>query len=199
MEDMFLKKILLQSLITLKLRDRISSKTQNINNDQGFTLIELLVVIIIIGLLAAIALPSFLGQTQKARFSEAKLYVGTMSRNQQAYYLEKGVFATDLSSLGMGGANSAAYSYEIRTGSVTGTATPVQSNLIISNVAVPKEEAFRAFVGVVALSATPSNEPKIDTIFCTADLLGAGQAAIARGTNISSTSIQCPPNFFTRE
>ena len=117
-----------------------------------------------------------------------------MSRNQQVYYLEKRVFTTDLSALGLAGANSSAYTYNILTGSVTGATTPDDSNLLISNVAVPKTANGQVFAGITALSATTSNEPIIDTVFCTADLLGVNQAANARGS-LSGVNIQCPSNF----
>jgi type IV pilus assembly protein PilA len=67
--------------------------------NEGFTLIELLVVIIIVGVLAAIALPSFLNQIGKARGSEAKSNLGVINRAQQAYRLENQTFAGALANL----------------------------------------------------------------------------------------------------
>ena len=71
-------------------------------SNAGFTLIELLVVIIIVGILSAIALPTFLDQASKARESEAKTNLGALNRGQQAYRLENGEFASSISDLDVG-------------------------------------------------------------------------------------------------
>lgn len=71
-------------------------------DNEGFTLIELLVVIIIIGILSAIALPSFLNQASKAKQSEAKNYVGAVQRAQQAYRIENAQFAPGVTELQIG-------------------------------------------------------------------------------------------------
>jgi type IV pilus assembly protein PilA len=65
-----------------KLRERAQ-------DEKGFTLIELLVVILIIGILAAIALPAFLGQRTKAQDTEAKTKARTAQTAMETLYVNE--------------------------------------------------------------------------------------------------------------
>jgi type IV pilus assembly protein PilA len=64
-----------------------------VQDEKGFTLIELLVVILIIGILAAIALPAFLNQREKAQDSEAKSGARTVQTALETWYTDNQSYA----------------------------------------------------------------------------------------------------------
>jgi type IV pilus assembly protein PilA len=117
----------------------------------GFTLIELLVSIVIVGLLAAIALPSYLNQAAKARGSEAKSIVGTLNRAQMSYRLERGTFGTALADLEVKVIGKF-YSYGIGTGvtnsyaAVTSTTQDKDLQVLSGGVFVAPSGDFRQTV-----------------------------------------------------
>ena len=59
-------------------------------NRFGFTIIELMVVILIVGILAAVAVPMLKGKIDKAKWSEGKAIMGTIARSLRAHVSEKG-------------------------------------------------------------------------------------------------------------
>ena len=84
--------------LKVKLLQHLAKKNAN----EGFTLVELLVVVVIIGILAAIALPSFLAQTAKAKQSEARSTLGSWAKAQKAFRTDHNAFSTDWASLSLG-------------------------------------------------------------------------------------------------
>ena len=71
----------------------ISKAQQRLNKDEsGFTLIELLIVLVIIGILLAIAVPSYLGFKDRANDSAAKANVRAAVPAVEAFYADNGTY-----------------------------------------------------------------------------------------------------------
>ncbi len=68
-------------------------------NKGGFTLIELLVVVLIIGILAAVALPQYQKAVEKARMTEAIIAVEAIAKANDLYYLTHGNYTNNINDL----------------------------------------------------------------------------------------------------
>ncbi|MGK7873224.1 MAG: type IV pilin protein [Xenococcaceae cyanobacterium] len=148
----------------------------NKKEDKGFTLIELLVVVIIVGILAAVALPNLLGQIGKSREVEGKNAIGAINRGQEAYHYEKLSFA-DVATADFGEATNrlgvvavSDYYTFVATASNANNATQLATSIDATNFGT------RNYGGGISYNAG-----KYDASVCQSDLIGGNAAASAAG------------------
>lgn len=154
--------------------------------DEGFTLIELLVVIIIIGILSAIALPSFLNQASKAKQSEAKTSIGSVNSAQTSYRNENARFANDMGELALGlPTTTNNYTYGVTGGAETTTI-----------LATAKDTSLKGYVGGNAKYQGADSQSAIASVIC--ETITAGTAApsppqlsSAVATTTAAAAAQC--------
>ncbi|WP_449416941.1 type IV pilin-like G/H family protein [Phormidium nigroviride] len=123
-------------------------------------------LLMLIGAFGAIAYPLFFAcRSNKSPSSEAKQYVGSMNRAQQAYFAEKSAFATSVDALGLGiKTETTNYKYSVRA-----------TKNAAFNYGISKKRELKSYVGGTFLIPTkPYQENVITTIsiLCSTDKPG---------------------------
>ncbi|MFH1156299.1 MAG: prepilin-type N-terminal cleavage/methylation domain-containing protein [Pseudomonadota bacterium] len=103
--------------------------TDHHKNPRAFTLIELMIVVAIIAILAAIALPNFMVYQCRAKQSEAKINLGAIRVNEEAFYASFDRYSMTFGKIGWASVGKSNYTYNVSANTTTFTATARSSRI----------------------------------------------------------------------
>lgn len=141
-------------------------------------------LLVLLGIVSAIALPSFLSQANKAKQAEAKSFVGSMARAQQAYYLEKETFSDSIENLNIGvKSDTNNYRYQI---------LPQAGKKSVMITAQAKSERLKSYTGAVFAVKKGQEVITVGGI-CETDRPTTTPPAMPKLSSPDSPSLNCPP------
>lgn len=141
-------------------------------------------LIIILGIVSAIALPSLLGQVNKAKQAEAKQNVSAMLRSQQAYQLEKGTFGKSIQELGVNIIpETENYRYQM---------VPQSGNKSVMITAQAKKPALKSYTGAV-FTMKKGQDVVTVTGICETTISSTTPPTMPKFTGNESSAVECPP------
>ena len=110
-------------------------------NQQGFTLIELMIVVAIIGILAAVAIPSYRDYTARAQMSEALSLLSGFKTGLAEYHQSQGSFQSTLKATQFGSTVSGKYVGEVKFENIGGDSVEISAKMKKAVSGVAKEIA----------------------------------------------------------
>jgi prepilin-type N-terminal cleavage/methylation domain-containing protein len=128
-------------------------------DNKGFTLIELLIVVVIIGILAAIAIPKFSATREKAYFAAMKSDLKNLASQQEIYYSDTYSYSTLQTQLAFTNSDGVTVTVGVATGSGW--------NATATHAALTTAEGCAIYYGTAAAPTGPTTPTQPGEILCT--------------------------------
>ncbi len=137
---------------------KIYQKPLPAGKNAGFTLIELLVVVLIIGILAAVALPKYELAVEKSRAAEPLALLKSLHTAQEVYYMANGSYAMNFEDLDITIPESKNFDYQISDLKAIAAVSRKKPYLLVFRLLSPGDRRFRIACGTWAKSGTSDYE-----------------------------------------
>ena len=136
------------------------------NTRKGFTLIELLIVVVIIGILAAIAIPKFANTKDKAKISSMKTDLRNLVSAQEAHFSDYNTYATTATSAARSAANVSVTPTVGNTITVAAGASAGGWAASIARTDLAENVTCHVFVGNATPPGTPPAGTPEGSVYC---------------------------------